>query len=289
MPEIIDGKLLAEALIQEVRLKIERLKKLLNKTPKIVTVLVGENPASLVYVKRKIKTASAIGVDAKLIHLKSDISNDELKETVLKFNSDSSITGILIQLPLPSHLDSQIVFRNIDFNKDIDAFSIYNAGLQQHNNSYILPCTPQGILQILKKYIGDNLSGKKAVIIGRSVIVGKPMLNILLNENCTVTIAHSRTLDIEKECANADILIAAAGSPKLVKKSWVRKGAFVIDVGINRVDGKLIGDVDFDNIKNHADYITPVPGGVGPLTIANLMLNACKLCCLQNEVNYEDI
>ncbi len=211
-----------------------------------------------------------------------------MRNYIISLNNDISITGILVQLPLCNNLNEYIVFKSIDYKKDVDGFGILNTGLLNHWKSEIMPCTPQGILYILKKYIKD-LSGKKAVIIGRSIIVGRPMSSILIKENCTVTVTHSKTKNIKNECKNADILISAAGVPNLVKESWVKDNAFVVDVGINRVNNKLIGDVDFDNVKNKASFITPVPGGIGPLTVANLMLNTLRLFYIQNNLVRDEI
>ena len=289
MSNIIDGKLIAEEILQKVKVKVEVLKTNFNIHPHIVTVLVGENSASEIYVKAKLQTAKRVGIDAQLLRLKSNSSNHELSELITSLNEDPKITGILVQLPLPNTLDPNIVFELIDHKKDIDAFGIYNIGLLNHWNTSILPCTPQGILYILKRYLGDDLSGKKAVVIGRSIIVGRPMASILIKESCTVTVTHSKTVNLKQECENADIVIAAAGVPLLVKADWIKDGCFVVDVGMNRLGDKLVGDVDLENVKSKAAYITPVPGGVGPLTVANLMLNALKLCYIQHSMDLKDI
>ena len=283
MSKIIDGKSIAQEILDDVKTKVEEIKISFKVYPKIITVLVGDDPASEIYVKAKLKVAKQVGIEAELLKLDQNTSNQELSELITSLNKDSKVTGILVQLPLPKALDDNIVFKLIDYKKDIDGFGIYNTGLLNHWQTSILPCTPQGILYILKKYLGNNLAGKKAVIIGRSAIVGRPMASILIKESCTVTVAHSKTIDLKQECVSADILIAATGVPLLVKSDWVKKGCFVIDVGINRLENKVVGDVDFENIQHKASYITPVPGGIGPLTVANLMLNALKLCYLQNK------
>ncbi len=288
MTNIIDGKLLAENILKLVKNKVNEKFNQTNLIPKIATVLVGDNPASEIYVKAKLKAAKKVGINTKLINIYKEITNEELHNLIISLNNDISITGILVQLPLCNNLNEYIVFKSIDYKKDVDSFGILNTGLLNHWKSEIMPCTPQGILYILKKYIKD-LSGKKAVIIGRSIIVGRPMSSILIKENCTVTVTHSKTKNIKKECKNADILISAAGVPNLVKESWVKDNAFVVDVGINRVNNKLIGDVDFDNVKNKASFITPVPGGIGPLTIANLMLNTLRLFYIQNNLVRDEI
>jgi methylenetetrahydrofolate dehydrogenase (NADP+)/methenyltetrahydrofolate cyclohydrolase len=288
MTNIIDGKLLAENILKLVKNKVNEKFNQTNLIPKIATVLVGDNTASEIYVKAKLKAAKKVGINTKLINIDKGITNDELHNLIISLNNDISITGILVQLPLCNNLNEYIVFKSIDYRKDVDGFGILNTGLLNHWRSEIMPCTPQGILYILKKYIKD-LSGKKAVIIGRSIIVGRPMSSILIKENCTVTITHSKTKNIKNECKNADILISAAGVPNLVKENWVKDNAFVVDVGINRVNNKLIGDVDFDNVKKKASFITPVPGGIGPLTVANLMLNTLRLFYIQNNLVRDEI
>ena len=282
MTKIIDGKSIAKEILEEVKEKVKEIKANLKIYPKIVTVLVGNNPASEIYVKAKLKSAQQVGIDAELLKLNQDISTEELSKVITGLNKDKKVTGILVQLPLPKSLNDDIVFKLIDYKKDIDGFGIYNTGLLNHWKTSILPWTPQGILYILKKYLGNDLSGKKAVVIGRSSIVGRPMASILIKESCTVTVTHSKTINLKQECLRADILIVATGIPLLVKSDWIKKGCFVVDVGINRLGNKVVGDVDFENVKSKASYITPVPGGVGPLTVANLMLNALKLCYLQN-------
>ena len=289
MSKIIDGRLIAKEILNDVKIKVEEIKTSLNVCPKIATVLVGSDAASEIYVKAKLKAAKQVGIDTELLKLNQNVSNEELSQLITTLNKDKEVTGILVQLPLPKTLDDNIVFKLIDYKKDIDGFGIYNTGLLNHWNSSILPCTPQGILYILKKYLGNDLSGKKAVIIGRSLIVGRPMASILIKENCTVTVTHSKTINLKQECVRADILIAAAGVPLLVKSDWIQEGCFVVDVGINRLENKLVGDVDFENVKNKASYITPVPGGIGPLTVANLMLNALKLCYLQHALDFDNV
>ena len=225
MTNIIDGKLLAENILKLVKNKVNEKFNQTNLTPKIATVLVGDNPASEIYVKAKLKAAKKVGINTKLINIDKEITNDELHNLIISLNNNISITGILVQLPLCNNLNEYIVFKSIDYRKDVDGFGILNTGLLNHWRSEIMPCTPQGILYILKKYIKD-LSGKKAVIIGRSIIVGRPMSSILIKENCTVTITHSKTKNIKNECKNADILISAAGVPNLVKEIWVKDNAF---------------------------------------------------------------
>jgi methylenetetrahydrofolate dehydrogenase (NADP+)/methenyltetrahydrofolate cyclohydrolase len=289
MSHIIDGKLIASGILKKVATKIEEASAKLHIQPKIVTVLVGSNAASEVYVRAKLRAAKEVGIDAELLRVDQGGNEQDIYKLLKNLNEDPRVTGILVQLPLPRTFDCGAILKLIDYKKDIDAFGIYNTGLLNHWNPIILPCTPQGILYILKKYLGKDLTGKKAVVIGRSIIVGRPMASILMKENCTVTITHSKTVNLKEESAGADILISAAGVPSLVKADWVKEGCFVADVGINRVEGKLVGDVDFENVKSKAAYITPVPGGIGPLTVANLMLNTLTLCYIQNGVRFNNV
>jgi len=284
MTYIINGKLIAEELLFSIKKEVAEKFEIIKKRPKIATVLIGDNSASKVYVNAKLKAAENVGINTELLTFSEDIGNKKLCEIITTLNERPDITGILVQLPLPNHLDEQIVFENIDYRKDVDAFGIYNTGLLNHWKSQIMPCTPQSILYILKKYLKE-LSGKKAVIIGRSIIVGRPLASILIKENCTVTVVHSKTINIKEECSLADILIVAIGVPNLVKADWVKKNSFVIDVGISRVNNKLVGDVDFESVKNLTSFITPVPGGIGPLTVANLLLNTLKLFLIQNNLS----
>jgi methylenetetrahydrofolate dehydrogenase (NADP+)/methenyltetrahydrofolate cyclohydrolase len=284
MTYIINGKLIAEELLSSIKKEVKDKFEIIKMRPKIATVLIGNNSASKVYVNSKLKAAENVGINTELLTFNEDIDNKKLSEIITTLNKRSDITGILVQLPLPKHLDEQIVFETINYKKDVDAFGIYNIGLLNHWKSQIMPCTPQGILFILKKYLKD-LSGKKVVIIGRSIIVGRPLASILIRENCTVTVVHSKTINIKEECSLADILIVATGVPNLIKADWVKKNSFVIDVGISRVNNKIVGDVDFENVKNFTSFITPVPGGIGPLTVANLLLNTLKLFLIQNNLS----
>jgi len=287
MTYIINGKLIAEELLSSIKKEVKDKFEIIKMRPKIATVLIGNNSASKVYVNSKLKAAENVGINTELLTFNEDIDNKKLSEIITTLNERSDITGILVQLPLPKHLDEQIVFETINYKKDVDAFGIYNIGLLNHWKSQIMPCTPQGILFILKKYLKD-LSGKKVVIIGRSIIVGRPLASILIRENCTVTVVHSKTINIKEECSLADILIVATGVPNLIKADWVKKNSFVIDVGISRVNNKIVGDVDFENVKNFTSFITPVPGGIGPLTVANLLLNTLKLFLIQNNLSSDD-
>jgi len=288
MTIVINGKSVAEEILNLIKHKVQQKYDVLKTTPKIATILIGDSKASKIYVEAKIKTAKLVGIDTMLIENPPQISNFSLRNLINDLNDDGHITGILVQLPLGRKLDENIVFNHIKPSKDVDGFGIVNTGMINHWRGDISPCTPQGILYLLKKILG-SLSGKKAVVIGRSIIVGRPMASLLIRENCTVTVAHSKTINIIKECKSADILIAAVGVPCLVKKEWVKKGAFVVDVGINRVEGRLVGDVDFESVKNVASYITPVPGGIGPLTVANLLLNTLRLFYIQKSIPRDEI
>lgn len=277
MAQIIDGKQRAEALRASVAERARTLKTDSGVVPGLSTVIVGEDPASQVYVRNKGKQAKEVGFESFSHSLPADTSEQTLLALVDKLNDDSAVHGILVQLPLPDHIDEQRVINRIACEKDVDGFNVENVGNLSIGADGFVPCTPLGCLMMIKDCVSE-LSGLNAVIVGRSNIVGKPMAALLLKESCTVTIAHSRTRDLPELCRSADILVAAVGRPKLVKGDWIKPGAIVIDVGINRVvddDGKnrLVGDVDFATATNVAGHITPVPGGVGPMTIACLLNN----------------
>ena len=285
MTNIINGKEFAISLRAKVKEYVDEIKKKENVTPGLAVILVGEDPASQVYVRNKGKQTIEAGMNSYEHKLDASTSRETLLTLIQKLNNDEKVHGILCQLPLPEHLNEEEVINSIDPKKDVDGFHISNVGLLNTGQKSMIPCTPLGCLLLLKEALG-TLSGKNAVIIGRSNIVGKPMASLLLKESCTVTIAHSRTKDIETLCSNADILVAAVGKPEMVDKKWVKKGAIVIDVGINRIkktiDGEekniLVGDVKFEDVKNVAGGITPVPGGVGPMTIACLLANTVTSC-----------
>ncbi len=277
--KIINGKEVAESIKSDIVENVKEMKEKFNMTPGLAVVLVGHDPASEVYVANKRKAALAVGMNSFEFKLAADVSEQDLIKKIAELNHDKKVHGILVQLPLPAHLNSQKVIEAIDYHKDVDGFHVVNVGkLSINDASAVVPCTPLGCLHLLKMVKGDNLAGLKAVVIGSSNIVGKPMAKLLINEKCTVTIANSKTRDLRAECLQADIIISATGVAGLVKSDMVKKGAIVIDVGINRVatsDGKtkLVGDVDFENVKEVASAITPVPGGVGPMTIAYLLKN----------------
>ena len=283
---IIDGKAFAAGLRARIGEQVTRLKAEHGLTPGLAVVLVGEDPASSVYVKNKAKQTAEAGMNSYKHDLPATTGQDELLALVEKLNNDPAVHGILVQLPLPDQIDSNAVLAAINPDKDVDGFHVVNAGrLSTGSGAPLVPCTPLGCLMLLKDQMGD-LTGARAVIVGRSNIVGKPMAQLLLGENCTVTVAHSRTRDLPGECRSADILVAAVGRPQMIKGDWVKPGATVIDVGINRIDtgeGKtrLVGDVDFDEAVKVAGAITPVPGGVGPMTIACLLANTVTAACRQ--------
>ncbi len=251
-------------------------------SPVLAVVQVGDNPASQVYVRNKHKAAAEIGMKCRICYVPETASEDELRDLILELNDNDEVNGIIVQLPLPKQFDELKVLSWIKHSKDVDGFSPINAGLLQMNSpEAVVAATPQGIVALLKHYVAD-LRGKHAVIIGRSNIVGRPLADLLLNQDCTVTVTHSKTLDLPSICKQADILVVACGCAEMVKADWVKKGAVVIDVGINRVDGHLCGDVAFDAVKEVASYITPVPGGIGPMTVAMLLKNTWNAYKKQN-------
>ncbi len=284
MLEIIDGKLIAQNLRQSLKNEIIELKKNYNRVPGLAVVQVGNVAASSVYVKAKTKSALEVGIEVIDHHLEENTTQDQLVNLITKLNEQNNVNGILVQLPLPTHIDEQLILDSIDPNKDADGFHPLNVGKLSissiNDENLLIPCTPYGCLLMLKD-LNVELKGKNAVVIGRSNIVGKPMAQLLLKESCTVTIAHSKTKDLDKVCAGADILVAAVGKPEFVRGDWIKEGAIVIDVGINRIEirkngetkNKLVGDVNFLEGKSKASAITPVPGGVGPMTIACLLRN----------------
>jgi methylenetetrahydrofolate dehydrogenase (NADP+)/methenyltetrahydrofolate cyclohydrolase len=289
---IIDGKAFAASVRQKVASKVADLKEAHSITPGLAVVLVGEDTASQVYVRSKGKQTIEVGMNSFEHKLDVDTPEEVLLALIDELNSDPIVHGILVQLPLPNHLDESLVTNHIAPEKDVDGFHIANVGLLGTGQQSMVPCTPLGCLLMLRDYHG-SLSGKNAVVIGRSNIVGKPMAQLLLNESCTVTIAHSRTEDLADVVRRADIVVAAVGRSEMVPGDWIKPGATVIDVGINRVDAgdaktKLVGDVDFASCAAVAGAITPVPGGVGPMTIACLLANTVTACCRINNVSGED-
>lgn len=280
---IIDGKAVSSAVKQQVKNECEELKKQ-GITPGLAVIIVGDDPASQVYVRNKEKACEECGFYSVKYALSADTTQEELNSLVDKLNEDNKINGILCQLPLPSHLDDKEVINRIDPIKDVDAFHPVNVGAIMIGDYNFLPCTPAGVMELIHS-TGVDITGKKAVVIGRSNIVGKPMAMLLLHENATVEITHSRTVNLKSITKDADILVAAIGKPKFVTEDMIKDGAVVIDVGMNRDEnGKLCGDVDFESVKDKCSFITPVPGGVGPMTISMLMKNTLTAAKLQNGV-----
>ncbi len=287
--QIIDGKAFAARVREQVADHVSALKSDHGITPGLAVVLVGEDPASQVYVRSKGKMTIEVGMASFEHKLDADTSEADLLALIGRLNADPAVHGILVQLPLPDHMNSDLVINAIDPAKDVDGFHISNVGLLGTGQKSMVPCTPLGCLMMLRDHLG-SLSGKDAVVVGRSNIVGKPMFHLLLGDSCTVTVCHSRTKDLADVVRRADIVIAAVGRPQMVKGDWIKPGATVIDVGINRVDApekgagktRLVGDVDFDSAVRVAGAITPVPGGVGPMTIACLLANTLTACCRAN-------
>jgi len=273
--QIIDGKNISDAIREELRQEVDRLKEQ-GITPGLVVILVGDDPASQVYVNNKAKACQQLGYYSEVVRLPADTSQEELLGAIARYNAQNNIHGILVQLPLPKHIEEKAVIDAISVEKDVDGFHPVSVGNLMIGDEALLPCTPSGVIELLKR-TGNAPAGKHAVVIGRSNIVGKPVSMLLLRENATVTMCHSRTPNLPEMARQADILVVAVGVAKLVKKDWVKPGAVVIDVGMNRLaDGKLCGDVDFDDVIDTAGWITPVPRGVGPMTITMLMANTLK-------------
>ena len=272
---IIDGKKEAAILREEIKNEIINLKKKTNKVPGLTVILIGEFAPSQIYVRNKEKNSKEVGINSNVIKYPSNVSEEEVLDKIEELNKDKNISGILVQLPLPDQINKEKIINAINPLKDVDGFNPVNVGNLASGYKAIVPCTPLGCLLLIKK-VEKNLSGKHAVIIGRSNLNGKPMAQLLLKEDCTVTIVHSKTKDLKSECLKADILVAAVGVANLVKGDWVKKNSIVIDVGINKVEDKIVGDVEFNTVKEIARAITPVPGGVGPMTIACLLKNTLQ-------------
>ena len=269
---LIDGKKAAAELREELKQEVAELKTKYNKVPGLTVILVGDMAPSQIYVRNKEKSANEVGLKSEVIRYPDTVEEKTVLEKIEELNKDETISGILVQLPLPKHIDKQKVIETISPSKDVDGFHPMNVGNLSSGYESSVPCTPLGCYLMIKK-IEPNLSGKKAVVVGRSNLNGKPMTQLLLKENCTVTITHSKTKDLKAECLEADIIVAAVGIPELVKGDWVKKDAIVIDVGINKTENGLVGDVAFDEVSKVAKALTPVPGGVGPMTIACLLKN----------------
>ena len=272
---IIDGKKEAEVLRHEIKKEIILLKKKTKKVPTLSVILIGNYAPSEIYVKNKVKKSKEVGINSNIIRYPDDVSEKEVLKKIIELNEDNKVSGILVQLPLPKQINKEKIINLIHPSKDVDGFHPINVGNLASGYHSITPCTPLGCSLLIKK-IEKNLSGKHAVIVGRSNLNGKPMAQLLLKENCTVTIVHSKTKNIKAECSKADILVVAIGVPNFVKKDWVKEGSIVIDVGINKLENKIVGDVQFEEVKEKAKAITPVPGGVGPMTIACLLKNTLE-------------
>ena len=272
---IIDGKKEAQLLSDEIKKEIESLKSKNNKVPGLTVILIGDFAPSQIYVKNKEKNAKEVGINSEVVRYPKEVTEQEVLNKIKELNDNDAVSGILVQLPLPPQINKEKIINAIDPAKDVDGFHPINVGNLSSGYNATVPCTPLGCLFLIKK-AEPNLSGKHAVIIGRSNLNGKPMAQLLLKENCTVTILHSKTKDLKIECLKADILVAAVGVPNLVKSDWVKENSIIIDVGINKVGDKIIGDVDFDAVKEKVRAITPVPGGVGPMTIACLLKNTLE-------------
>jgi methylenetetrahydrofolate dehydrogenase (NADP+) / methenyltetrahydrofolate cyclohydrolase len=271
----IDGRQIAAAVREEIRLRVLHLKETTGKVPGLAAVLVGDDPASASYVRSKTKACQEAGIFSRQLTPPGDISQTDLLMLIRELNADPAIHGILVQLPLPTHLDERAVLESVCADKDVDGFTFGSIGRLVENQPGFVPCTPAGILELLDRE-GVEIKGKHAVVVGRSEIVGKPLAFLLLHRHATITICHSRTRDLGIETRRGDILVAAVGRPRLITGSMIKPGAVVIDVGINRVEGKLVGDVDFDSASQVASAITPVPGGVGPMTVAMLLKNTLR-------------
>ena len=272
---IIDGKKEAAVLREEIKKEITSLKDKTNRVPGLTVILIGDFAPSQIYVRNKEKNSKEVGINSNVIKYSKDVKEEEVLKKIKELNNDKEVSGILVQLPLPDQISKKKIINSIDPSKDVDGFNPVNVGNLASGYHAIVPCTPLGCLLLLKK-IEKNLSGKHAVIIGRSNLNGKPIAQLLLKENCTVTITHSKTKNLKEECLKADILIAAVGVVNLVKKDWVKDGSIIIDVGINKQGDKIVGDVSFEEVKDKVKAITPVPGGVGPMTIACLLKNTLE-------------
>lgn len=270
--QILNGRKTARELEAILKEKVIKLKETYKQVPKLVVVLVGDNPASLSYVKSKEKASARVGITGEIIHLEKTITEKQLLKEIDKLNKDKSVDGFIIQLPLPKHIDEDTIVNAVDPKKDVDGMTLLNAGKLTNRQSGLVPATPKGVMMLLEHYNID-VKGMHAVVVGRSNIVGSPMAKLLTNANATVTLTHRHTKDLASHTKQADLLVVATGVVNIITKDMVKDGVIVIDVGINRVNGKLVGDVDFENVKEKASYITPVPGGVGPMTISALIHN----------------
>lgn len=287
--KIIDGRSIGNSLCAKLSLKIKQLRESHGIFPCLKIILVGNDPASHLYARNKQKEAESVGIESEVILLPTTVTEDEVIAKIQKLNCDRRVNGIMVMLPVPAHTNADLVITAIDPEKDVDGLHYENVGrLVTGQMKYLAPCTAQGCMHLIKS-VEPNLAGKHAVVIGRSNIVGKPMSHLLLRENCTVTILHSHGKNLAMHCAQADIVISAVGNPKLVKQSWIKTGAIVIDAGINFVpkQNEPVGDVDFSDVKDICNAITPVPGGVGPMTVAYLMINTVLAACRQHGISFD--
>ncbi len=275
---IIPGKLIADNLLQDVRRAVLDINKSYGVIPHLAILMVGDDPASLLYIKKKMEAAECVGIQVSLFRFGSFATKEEIIGCIKKLNNAEEVHGILIQLPLPCKEITQEVIECVNYLKDVDGFTALNSGLLNLKQDCLLPATPKGCLKLIKFCLGDDISGKKAVVLGRSQIVGRPMASMLVNENCTVTIQHSFSRNIEDEIRNADIIVSAIGSPNFLKGDYLKGGVCVIDVGITRIENAVVGDVDFQSASKIAAFISPVPGGVGPMTIASMLENVVIAC-----------
>ncbi len=273
---VLYGNQLADTIKQEIRGKIDQLREDGKRIPMLAVILVGDDPASATYVRSKEKACESVGMEAAMIEMDRTATTEDVLRAVKTCNEDADVDGILVQLPLPAHIDQNKVIAAIDPNKDVDGLTPVNAGKLLLGQKGLVPCTPKGVMAMLASIGLTDLSKKRAVVVGRSILVGKPLALLLQAKNATVTVVHSQTVDPEKICHEADIVVVAIGVPNFITKGWIKKGAVVIDVGINRVDGKLVGDVDFESVKDKASYISPVPKGVGPMTVCMLLSNTLE-------------
>lgn len=277
---IIDGKAISLSIRKNIKEQVDKLKQKFDKVPGLAVVLVGDDPASQIYVRNKEKACKDVGIYSEIYRLEKNISENRLLELIGDLNDSSDINGILVQLPLPDHISEMAVIRTISPDKDVDGFHSVNAGKLLNGEKGFVPCTPRGIIELIKS-TNNTIDGKDAVVVGRSNIVGKPVSILLLRENATVTICHSKTRDLRVHTQKADILVAATGKPNLISGDMIKPGAIVIDVGTSRINGKLVGDVHFESAKEVAGWITPVPGGVGPMTITMLLANTVEAAAMQ--------
>ncbi len=282
MAVIVDGKKLASDIKEEVKIEVENLAKKYGKSPSLATILVGNNPASEIYINLKDKASKEVGINSMIYRFSETITEEELFKKILELNVNKDINGILVQMPLPKHINTEKIMEAINYKKDVDGFNPINSGRLMNNNETLASCTPKGVMEMLEKY-GVQIEGSNVTIINHSPVVGKPLALMLLSRNATVTVCHIFTKNLKEHTLKADILISAVGKPNLITEDMVKENAVVVDVGISRVNGKILGDIDFENVKKRASFITPVPGGAGPMTVAMLLKNTVEAFKMQME------